>query len=67
MIHDMAKAKLIEKSIKTKKEFSYTRPNGDVSLSFWLYVDDSHQLKEYLTMLKMAQKDLEDLIEGMSN
>lgn len=63
----MGKAQLIEKSIKTKKEFKYQRPNGDVSLSFWLYTDDTHQLTEYLTMLKMAQKDIEDLLKEMSN
>lgn len=63
----MGKANLIEKSIKTKKEFKYRRPNGDVELSFWLYVDDTHMLTDYLKMLKMAEADIEELLKEMSN
>lgn len=42
---------------KTTKNFSYSK--GKVSLSFTLRLDVKNELKDFLELLKVAQKEIE--------
>lgn len=42
---------------KTTKNFSYTK--GKVSLNFTLRIDIKNELKDFLELLKVAQKEVE--------
>jgi hypothetical protein len=52
-------------SINTTKVFNYQK--GDVSLNFPLNVDDSHQLRNFLALLKVAVKDIEETLVSMKS
>ena len=48
----------IKKENKTTKNFNYTK--GKVSLSFSLRIDIKNELKDFLELLKVAQKEIEE-------
>jgi hypothetical protein len=43
---------------KTTKNFSYSK--GKVSLTFTLRIDVKNELKDFLELLKVAQKEVEE-------
>ena len=43
---------------KTTKNFAYSK--GKVSLSFSLRIDIKNELKDFLELLKVAQKEIEE-------
>ena len=49
--------KSIQRNQTTNKTFDYSK--GDTRLSFTLRVDNNNQLKDFLELLKVAQKDIE--------
>jgi hypothetical protein len=57
--------KIIEQSISTIKNFSYK--NDSVSLSFSLNVDNSGELRNFLSILTAAKADVEKELEEMKN
>lgn len=60
----MAK-EILEKSSKLKREFNYQK--GEVSLNFTLSMEDSSQLRRFLSILNAAQEDVERIIAEMKN
>lgn len=61
----MAKKYTLEKIIIARKEFSYTQ--AGVTLKFNLRVDNSSELKNFQSCLAEAQKDIDEILEGMKN
>lgn len=59
------KEEQLEKHITTSKQFNYSKKG--VTLSFGLKVDNSSDLRAFLACLEAAEKDLKELIAGMSN
>jgi len=49
----------------TRKEYSYTK--NKISLSFLLRTDVKHEMKDFLELLKVAQKAIEEDIDKLKS
>lgn len=61
----MAKEQPIVQRITTSKSFNYQK--NDCSLNFSLNIDNSSQPRDFLIILKLAIKDVEEIIAGTKN
>lgn len=59
------KQEVLEKSLSTKREFSYRQKKVD--LKFTLNIDSSSEAQSFLICLKEAIKDVEKIIGKESN
>lgn len=57
----MTDKKILQTNNTTSKNFSYSK--GDVSLNFSLRTDIKQQLKDFLEILKVAIKDVEEQLK----
>ena len=57
--------KNLVKSAILEKKFSYTK--GSCNLNFILRLDNSSELRDFLSCLQEAMRDIDEILEGMKN
>lgn len=56
---------ILQKSTELKKSFHYGK--GTVNLDFTLSMENSKQLREFLSCLSAAKEDIENILKEMKN